>query len=173
MEIVDLFMEKSKDKFLNMLVKIPKAYDWYLGIVIKLDDYDLARLEPIDDFLTRRCEEIYDKSEKHLQLLKILLIDDYTLLLFGTDPIPYVKCDSGNFNSPLKIAKSNNMLQLKYNSNIKGVLKSVCKYLDCKIYEANYIKYLRDMVFDPWGEQNYHYIISDNKAYDLRAIKED
>ena len=148
MEIVDLFMEKSKDKFLNMLIKIPKAYDWYLGIVIKLDDYDLARLEPIDDFLTRRCEEIYDKSEKHLQLLKILLIDDYTLLLFGTDPIPY-------------------------NSNIKGVIKSVCKYLDCKIYEANYIKYLRDMVFDPWGEQNYHYIISDNKAYDLRAIKED
>ena len=148
MEIIDLFMEKSKDKFLNMLVKIPKAYDWYLGIVIKLDDYDLARLEPIDDFLTRRCEEIYNKSEKHLQLLKILLIDDYTLLLFGTDPIPY-------------------------NSNIKGVIKSVCKYLDCKIYEANYIKYLRDMVFDPWGEQNYHYIISDNKAYDLRAIKED
>lgn len=148
MEIIDLFMEKSKDKFLNMLVKIPKAYDWYLGIVIKLDDYDLARLEPIDDFLTRRCEEIYDKSEKHLQLLKILLIDDYTLLLFGTDPIPY-------------------------NSNIKGVIKSVCKYLDCKIYEANYIKYLRDMVFDPWGEQNYHYIISDNKAYDLKAIKED
>ena len=148
MEIVDLFMEKSKDKFLNMLVKIPKTYDWYLGIVIKLDDYDLARLEPIDDFLTRRCEEIYNKSEKHLQLLKILLIDDYTLLLFGTDPIPY-------------------------NSNIKGVIKSVCKYLDCKIYEANYIKYLRDMVFDPWGEQNYHYIISDNKAYDLRAIKED
>ena len=148
MEIVDLFMEKSKDKFLNMLVKIPKAYDWYLGIVIKLDDYDLARLEPIDDFLTRRCEEIYNKSEKHLQLLKILLIDDYTLLLFGTDPIPY-------------------------NSNIKGVIKSVCKYLDCKIYEANYIKYLRNMVFDPWGEQNYHYIISDNKAYDLRAIKED
>ena len=48
------------------------------GIVfntIKLDDYDLARLEPIDDFLTRRCEEIYNKSEKHLQLLKILLID--------------------------------------------------------------------------------------------------
>ena len=134
MEIVDLFMEKSKDKFLNMLVKIPKAYDWYLGIVIRLDDYDLARLEPIDDFLTRRCEEIYNKSEKHLQLLKILLIDDYTLLLFGTDPIPY-------------------------NSNIKGVIKSVCKYLDCKIYEANYIKYLRDMVFDPWGEQNYHYII--------------
>ena len=40
MEIVDLFMEKSKDKFLNMLIKIPKAYDWYLGIVIKLDDYD-------------------------------------------------------------------------------------------------------------------------------------
>ena len=148
MEIVDLFMEKSKDKFLNMLIKIPKAYDWYLGIVIKLDDYDLARLEPIDDFLTRRCEEIYDKSEKHLQLLKILLIDDYTLLLFGTDPIPY-------------------------NSNIKGVIKSVCKYLDCKIYEANYIKYLRDMVFDPWGEQNYHYIINDNKAYDLKAIKED
>ena len=148
MEIVDLFMEKSKDKFLNTLVKIPKAYDWYLGIVIKLDDYDLARLEPIDDFLTRRCEEIYNKSEKHLQLLKILLIDDYTLLLFGTDPIPY-------------------------NSNIKGVIKSVCKYLDCKIYEANYIKYLRDMVFDPWGEQNYHYIISDNKAYDLKAIKED
>ena len=148
MEIVDLFMEKSKDKFLNMLIKIPKAYDWYLGIVIKLDDYDLARLEPIDDFFTRRCEEIYNKSEKHLQLLKILLIDDYTLLLFGTDPIPY-------------------------NSNIKGVIKSVCKYLDCKIYEANYIKYLRDMVFDPWGEQNYHYIISDNKAYDLRAIKED
>ena len=148
MEIVDLFMEKSKDKFLNMLVKIPKAYDWYLGIVIKLDDYDLARLEPIDDFLTRRCEEIYNKSEKHLQLLKILLIDDYTLLLFGTDPIPY-------------------------NSNIKGVIKSVCKYLDCKIYEANYIKYLRNMVFDPWGEQNYHYIISDNKAYDLKVIKED
>lgn len=148
MEIVDLFMEKSKDKFLNMLVKIPKVYDWYLGIVIRLDDYDLARLEPIDDFLTRRCEEIYNKSEKHLQLLKILLIDDYTLLLFGTDPIPY-------------------------NSNIKGVIKSVCKYLDCKIYEANYIKYLRDMVFDPWGEQNYHYIISDNKAYDLKAIKED
>ena len=148
MEIVDLFMEKSKDKFLNMLVKIPKAYDWYLGIVIKLDDYDLARLDPIDDFFTRRCEEIYNKSEKHLQLLKILLIDDYTLLLFGTDPIPY-------------------------NSNIKGVIKSVCKYLDCKIYEANYIKYLRDMVFDPWGEQNYHYIISDNKAYDLKAIKED
>ena len=148
MEIVDLFMEKSKDKFLNMLVKIPKAYDWYLGIVIKLDDYDLARLEPIDDFLSRRCEEIYNKSEKHLQLLKILLIDDYTLLLFGTDPIPY-------------------------NGNIKGVIKSVCKYLDCKIYEANYIKYLRDMVFDPWGEQNYHYIISDNKAYDLKAIKED
>lgn len=148
MEIVDLFMEKSKDKFLNMLVKIPKAYDWYLGIVIKLDDYDLARLEPIDDFLTRRCEEIYNKSEKHLQLLKILLIDDYTLLLFGTDPIPY-------------------------NSNIKGVIKSICKYLDCKIYEANYIKYLRDMIFDPWGEQNYHYIISDNKAYDLKAIKED
>ena len=148
MEIVDLFMEKSKDKFLNMLIKIPKAYDWYLGIVIKLDDYDLARLEPIDDFFTRRCEEIYNKSEKHLQLLKILLIDDYTLLLFGTDPIPY-------------------------NSNIKGVIKSVCKYLDCKIYEANYIKYLRDMVFDPWGEQNYHYIISDNKAYDLKAIKED
>ena len=148
MEIVDLFMEKSKDKFLNMLIKIPKAYDWYLGIVIKLDDYDLARLEPIDDFFTRRCEEIYNKSEKHLQLLKILLIDDYTLLLFGTDPIPY-------------------------NSNIKGVIKSVCKYLDCKIYEANYIKYLRDMVFDPWGEQNYHYIISDNKAYDLRTIKED
>lgn len=148
MEIVDLFMEKSKDKFLNMLIKIPKAYDWYLGIIIKLDDYDLARLEPIDDFLTRRCEEIYNKSEKHLQLLKILLIDDYTLLLFGTDPIPY-------------------------NSNIKGVIKSVCKYLDCKIYEANYIKYLRDMVFDPWGEQNYHYIISDNKAYDLKAIKED
>ena len=83
-----------------------------------------------------------------MQLLKILLIDDYTLLLFGTDPIPY-------------------------NSNIKGVIKSVCKYLDCKIYEANYIKYLRDMVFDPWGEQNYHYIISDNKAYDLKAIKED
>ena len=148
MEIVDLFMEKSKDKFLNMLVKIPKAYDWYLGIVIKLDDYDLARLEPIDDFFTRRCEEIYNKSEKHLQLLKILLIDDYTLLLFGTDPIPY-------------------------NSNIKGVVKSVCKYLDCKIYEANYIKYLRDMVFDPWGEQNYHYIINDNKAYDLKVIKED
>ena len=148
MEIIDLFMEKSKDKFLNILIKIPKAYDWYLGIVIKLDDYDLARLEPIDDFLTRRCEEIYNKSEKHLQLLKILLIDDYTLLLFGTDPIPY-------------------------NSNIKGVIKSVCKYLDCKIYEANYIKYLRDMVFDPWGEQNYHYIISDNKAYDLKAIKED
>ena len=148
MEIIDLFMEKSKDKFLNMLVKIPKAYDWYLGIVIKLDDYDLVRDEPIDDFLTHRCEEIYDKSEKHLQLLKILLIDDYTLLLFGTDPI-------------------------SYNSNIKGVIKSVCKYLDCKIYEANYIKYLRDMVFDPWGEQNYHYIISDNKAYDLRAIKED
>ena len=148
MEIVDLFMEKSKDKFLNMLIKIPKAYDWYLGIVIKLDDYDLARLEPIDDFFTRRCEEIYNKSEKHLQLLKILLIDDYTLLLFGTDPIPY-------------------------NSNIKGVIKSVCKYLDCKIYEANYIKYLRNMVFDPWGEQNYHYIISDNKAYDLRTIKED
>ena len=148
MEIVDLFMEKSKDKFLNMLIKIPKAYDWYLGIVIKLDDYDLARLEPIDDFLTRRCEEIYNKSEKHLQLLRRLLIDDYTLLLFGTNPIPY-------------------------NSNIKGVIKSVCKYLDCKIYEANYIKYLRDMVFDPWGEQNYHYIISDNKAYDLRAIKED
>ena len=93
-------------------------------------------------------EEIYDKSEKHLQLLKILLIDDYTLLLFGIDPIPY-------------------------NSNIKGVIKSVCKYLDCKIYEANYIKYLRDMVFDPWGEQNYHYIINDNKAYDLKVIKED
>ena len=51
MEIVDLFMEKSKDKFLNTLVKIPKTYDWYLGIVVKLDDYDLVRLEPIDDFL--------------------------------------------------------------------------------------------------------------------------
>ena len=148
MEIVDLFMETWKDKFLNTLVKIPKAYDWYLGVVTKLDDYDLVRLEPIDDFLTRRCEEIYNKSEKHLQLLKILLIDDYTLLLFGTDPI-------------------------SYNSYIKGVIKSVCKYLDCNIYEANYIKYLRNMVFDPWGEQNYHYIISDNKAYDLRAIKED
>ena len=80
MEIVDLFMEKSKDKFLNMLVKVPKAYDWYLGIVIKLDDYDLVRLEPIDEFLTRRCEEIYDKSEKHLQLLKILLITIYMIL---------------------------------------------------------------------------------------------
>ena len=148
MEVVDLFIEKSKDKFLNTLIKIPKAYDWYLGIVIKLDDYDLVRDEPIDDFLTHRCEEIYDKSEKRLQLLKILLIDDYTLLLFGTDPIPY-------------------------NNNIKGIIRSICKYLGCKIYEANYIKYLRNMVFDPWGEQNYHYIISDNKAYDLKAIKED
>ena len=80
MEIVDLFMEKSKDKF---------------------------------------------------------SLDDYTLLLFCTDLILYIRYDSGHFNNPLQIAKSNNILQLK------------------------------------WGEQNYHYIINDNKAYDLKAIKED
>lgn len=147
MEIVDLFLEKSKNKFLNSLVKIPKQYDWYLGIVIELNDSDLLRFEPIEDFFTNRCQEIYDKTKGYIQLLNIIQIDSYTLLMFGTDPIPYV-------------------------GNMKGLIKSICRYLECNLYEVNYIRYLQDMIFDPWGEQRYHYIISNNKAYDLRGLKE-
>lgn len=143
MEVVDIFLEKSKDKFLNRIVKIPKEYDWYLGIVINLGMDDTIT----DEEIAKKCEEIYIKSEKHLQLLKIVCIDDYTLLLFGTDPIPY-------------------------SSNIKGVIKSICKYLECKTYEVTYIRYFRDMIFNCWGDQKYNYLIADNKAYDLREVKE-
>lgn len=143
MEVIDIFMEKSKNKFLNTIVKLPKDYDWYLGLVIDLGMDDLIT----DEEITAKCEEIYSKSEKHLKLLKICLIDSYTLLLFGTDPIPY-------------------------NSNIKGVVKSVCKYLGCKPYNAVFVKYFEDMVFNAWEEQQYNLLISDNKAYDLKMIKE-
>lgn len=143
MEVVDVFLEKSKDKFLNKIVKIPKDYDWYLGMVIDLGMDDIIT----DEEISNKCKEIYTKSEKHLELLKIVYVDDYTLLLFGTDPIPY-------------------------NSNIKGILNSVCKYLGCKVYKVTYIKYFRDMIFSCWGDQNYHYLISDNKAYDLREVRE-
>jgi hypothetical protein len=144
MEVIDVFLEKSKDKFLNSIVKIPKEYDWYLGVVVKTESDDLSTTVE----LAERCEEIYEKSGKHLELLKMCLLDEYTLFLFGTDPIPL-------------------------NSNIKGIIKSICRYLDCKMYDLTYVKYFRDMIFDVWGEQKYFYLIDDNKvAYDLRCLKE-
>lgn len=148
MEIVDVFLEKSKDKFLNSLVKIPKQYDWYLGLVINIDSFDEATLTPLDEIIEQKCNMIYDKSEQHIKLLKIMSLDTYTLLLFGTDPIPY-------------------------NSNIKGIIKSIAKYLGCKSYEATYFKYFRNMIFNSWGVQQYFYLVNDNKAIDLKMIKED
>ncbi len=143
MEVIDVFLEKSKDKFLNRIAKISKDYDWYLGIVLDLGIDEIIT----DEEISNRCEEIYIKSEKHLKLLKICCLDDYTLLLFGTDPIPY-------------------------SSNIKGVINSICRYLKCKLYPVTYVKYFRDMIFNCWGEQKYHYLISENKAYDLKEVKE-
>lgn len=142
MKIIDGFLEKSKNKFLNNLVKIPKQYDWYLGLVLEIDSDEIVANEDLE----KQCNEVYEKSEKHLQLLKICLLDEYTLLLFGTDP-------------------------MFYNSNVIGVIKSICRYLKCPTYSPNYMKYLSSMVFDVWGERKYHYLISDNKAYDLIGVK--
>lgn len=141
MELVDVFLEKSKHKFLNSLVKLPKEYDWYLGLVIDDDNID-------EHIVIEKCNMIYEKTEKHLKLLKIMLIDDYTLLLFGTDPIPY-------------------------NNNIIGIIKSICKYLDCKMCRINYLKYFKNMVYDAWNEQKYFYLINDNRAYNLKGVNED
>ena len=143
MEVIDIFMEKSKNKFLNLITKLPKEFDWYLGIVIDLGIDDLIT----DEEITKKCEKIYVKSEKHIKLLKICLIDDYTLLLFGTDPIPY-------------------------GSNIKGVVKSICKYLDCEVYDVTFIRCLMDMVFNAWEEQQYFILVNENKAYDLKMVRE-
>mgnify|MGYP003290078069 CR=1 FL=1 len=141
MEIIDCFLEKSKNKFLNNLVKIPKQYDWYLGLVFHLDSDDIITNEEI----TERCTSVYEKSDKHLQLLKICLIDDHTLLLFGIDPVPF-------------------------NSNIVGIIKSICRYLDCPIYSPKYMKNFGNMVIDVWGEQKYKYLIADDRAYDLQFV---
>lgn len=147
MEVVDIFLEKSKDKFLNQIIKIPKEYDWYLGILINTNNSNKEEFEKMNVFLKEKCDLIYQKSEKHLKLLKIMLVDDFTLLLFGTDPI-------------------------QYDNNIKGIIKSICKYLNCKIYEVNYIRYFREMIFDAWGEQQYFYLIDNGKAYNLRGLKD-
>lgn len=142
MKIVDSFLEKSKHKFLNNLVKIPKQFDWYLGLVIKVDNKTIPNI-----VFEEKCNVIYEKSEKHLQLLNILLIDDYTLLLFGLDPTPF-------------------------NNNIHNILISICKYLDCEYYRPTYMKCFEEMVFNTWEEQQYKYLIKDNRTYNLKEVKE-
>lgn len=145
MDIIDIFLEKSKDKFLNNLIKIPKGYDWYLGLVIDSEILDVRQL-------ISKCDNIYEKSDKHLKLLKEFDIDKYELLLFAADLEPY-------------------------SNNVKGVVKSIAKYIDCKVYDVTYIRYFRQMIFNAWGEQQYFYIIDHDKsehgvAYDLKSIKE-
>lgn len=141
MEIVDSFLEKSKHKFLNNLVKIPKQFDWYLGLVIEVDNSTI-----LNNSFEEKCNIIYEKSEKHLQLLNILLIDNYTLLLFGLDPTPF-------------------------NNNIHNILISICKYLGCEYYRPTYMKCFEDMVFNAWGEQQYKHLIVNDKSYNLKEIK--
>ena len=141
MNIIDVFMEKSKHVFLNSLIKIPKEYDWYLGIILKLDSDDILTNEEFE----KKCNKIYEKSEKHLKLLKICLIDNFTFLLFGVNPTPFL-------------------------GDIKKIVKSICKYLNCKIYEITFVKNFNETIFDVWGEQQYFYLIDENKAIDLKFI---
>lgn len=148
MEIIDLFIESNKNKFLNGIVKIPKGYDWYLGIVIEIDNFDIGKKPEIDKMLEQKCEIIYEKSNKNIKLLKICLLDSYTVLLFGLNAEPF-------------------------NNDIKGILKSICKYIECKIFEVSYLKKLYNMVYSVWGDQQYKYLIYDNKALDLRLLREE
>ena len=68
MEIVDSFLEKSKHKFLNNLVKIPKQFDWYLGLVIEVDNSTI-----LNNSFQERCNIIYEKSEKNRKTLDVFL----------------------------------------------------------------------------------------------------
>ena len=148
MEIIDLFIESNKNKFLNRIVKIPKGFDWYFGLILDIDDFDLGLKQKIDTFLKQKCDIIYEKSNKNIKLLKICLLDSYTLLLFGLNSEPF-------------------------NNDIRGILKSICKYIDCKLYKVNYLKKFYNMVFSVWGEQQYKHLICDNKAYDLKLLREE
>lgn len=148
MEIVDIFLENSKDKFLNNLIKIPKGYEWYLGIVIDSEQINYIEIK-------NKCNEIYEKSKEHLKLLEIYNIQDKDgmkdVFLFAFNPIT---------------------------NNIKGTINSIAKYLNCKTYEVTYVRYFRQMIFNAWGEQQYFYLIDHTKteeglAYDLKALKED
>lgn len=106
MKIVDIFLQDNKDKFLNKVVKIPKGYEWYFGIIVE----DREKYAIIKD----RCDLIKVKSNNQIQLLKIFGIykEDkaFTLLLFAFTPFSndiqktinsitkYLKCDNFTIN---------------------------------------------------------------------------
>lgn len=140
MKFKTVMMESSKNKFLNQICKVPKSYDYFLGVVI--EDFN-GKINAIRE----QCEKFADITEGHLQLLEITMIDDDLLLLFASDP-------------------------LFYNSNIKGIVKSICKYIDCEYENFNYSNTLQSLVFDAWGTQKYHTLSVKGTNYNLKFIKE-
>lgn len=139
MKIIDVFVERAKHKLLNNIIKPPKGYDWYLGIIVK--DYILDE---------EKFDIIFEKSKKHLKILKILSIDNYSLLLFAIDPIPFA-------------------------NNLKGIVNSISRYLDCSsenFYKKSYFNFFKDVVFDAWGKQKYFYITNDEEKVDLKILEE-
>ena len=148
MEIVDLFIESNKNKFLNSIIKIPKGYDWYFGLILDIDDFDLGAIPHIDSYIEQQCNIIYEKSSQNIKLLKICILGNRDLLVFGLNATPF-------------------------NNDIRGILKSICKYLKLKQYKVNYLKNFYNVIFSVWGEKQYGLLICDDRAYNLDLLKEE
>lgn len=139
MKIVNSFVDDKKG-FLKDIVKMDKSYDYYLGLVVnKIEDVTIIQ---------QHSEEIYNKSNKNVKLLKICDIDTSKLLIF-------------EINS--KFVKR----------SLNGVLLSISKYLEVEAYTVSYMKTLQDMIFNTWGDQFYFKIKDDTKEYDLRIVRGD
>lgn len=139
MKIINSFVDDKKG-FLKDIVKMDKSYDYYLGLVVnKIEDVTIIQ---------QHSEEIYNKSNKNVKLLKICDIDISKLLIFEINS-EFVK------------------------KSLNGVLLSISKYLEAEPYTVSYMKTLQDMVFNTWGDQFYFKIKDDTKEYDLRIVRGD
>lgn len=139
MKIINSFVDEKKG-FFKDIIKMDKNYDYYLGLVVN-------KIENVT-VIQQHSEEIYNKSNKNVKLLKICDIDISKLLIFEINS-EFVK------------------------KSLNGVLLSISKYLEAEPYTVSYMKTLQDMVFNTWGDQFYFKIKDDTKEYDLRIVRGD
>ena len=140
MKILDVFLEKGKNKFFNKIKKLPKEFEWYLGIITDLKD---------ESFIKEKCNIIEENSKNNIKLIEILQIDENSLLLFAMNPIPF-------------------------NSNIKGIVKSIARYFELDFYtNKQFVNNFYETIQDNWGNQKFYVLKFDNKYIDLRNVVEE
>ena len=61
MKILDVFLEKGKNKFFNKIKKLPKEFEWYLGIITDLKD---------ESFIKEKCNIIEENSKNNIPTAK-------------------------------------------------------------------------------------------------------